>query len=117
MLPSEGTLYDLAFNYRYQGYKSGFPKLGVAISSVPHNVPSDNKIVWVAPNYFVNTTFRYVAVDAFTRWSYTGFVLIVANTNTDNIVASNYFHTDNQQWTAGTDAYQTAVTWTATSMG
>jgi len=51
------------------------------------------------------------------RTSLTGFVLILADTNTENITAANYFHTNNMDWTAGTDAYRIAADWTATSMG
>jgi len=117
MLPDAGQLYHLSFNYRAHGYESEFLKLGASINSVPENVPSDLKIVWVAPAYFKNTTFRYTATDILGRTSLTGFVLILADTNTENVTAANYFHTDNMDWTAGTAAYRIPVLWTPTSMG
>lgn len=117
MLPDIGQMYHLSFNYRAHGYNTQFLKLGAAINAAPVNVPTDQKIVWVAPAFFKNTTFRYITTDVLGRTSLTGFVLILADTNTENITYSNYFHTDNMDWSAGTDAYRVAAEWTATSMG
>jgi len=115
-LPDTGTIYELHWNYRQHGIT---PRLGTAVTAVPYDLQSDHRLIWVAPARYETDTMRYLSIRASDNTSRTGFVQLMANTNSALRTYQHEFNTDSMSWSAGTDAYHrtTDVTWTATSVG